>query len=163
MKEPTTYWRALEVRDIAESLIADFHEHVSDLNVRYLFESKHSKVKGRTRLGRVQKVSGLGAYLAQSAEMESFPGDRPPAPVAPSFLVMVIAYDTWLLLTGPQRIALVDHELSRIAPDGDLRGHDVEEFSEVVRRHGAWQSGIVELIEASKQAPLFESAGKESR
>ena len=156
MKEPITYWRAREVADIAEGLIREFHEHVGEMTVRYIFRSKHSRVSGRVRLASVRKVGGLTAYLAQAHELESDPGPRPPAPVAESFFLMEVAHDTWLNLTGSQRIALVDHELSHIGADGELVGHDIEEFSTVVARHGAWKPDLTAFIEATKQQPLFE-------
>jgi len=156
MKEPTTYWRAREVREIADELIPDFHEHLFEMNVRYIFESKHSVSKGRVRLAHMRKVSGLNAYLAQAHELEEMGGGRPPAPVAPSFFLMVVAHDTWMQLTGSQRIALVDHELKHIGADGELVGHDIEEFADVVARHGIWKPDLAEFIAASKQQPLFE-------
>ncbi|HSY50381.1 MAG TPA: putative metallopeptidase [Thermoanaerobaculia bacterium] len=156
-KEPLTWWRAREAREIAEGLISEFHEHLQEALIRYVFRSKHTEAKGRIRLASVRLVGGLNAYLAQADSLESIAGERPPAPEAPSFYLMEIAHDTWMKLTGSQRIALVDHELSHISPAG-LVGHDVEEFSAVIQRHGAWKPDLTAFLEASKQQPLFESS-----
>lgn len=158
MKDPVTYWRANEVRDVADTLIEEHHEHIEEMEVRYIFESKHTMHKGRVRMAHVRKIGGLNAYLARSHELESMSGARPPAPVAESFFLMVVAYDVWKELTGPQRIALVDHELCHIGQDGELTGHDIEEFAPVLARHGAWKPDLKQFMDAGKQTPLFEGA-----
>jgi hypothetical protein len=155
MKEPITWWRANEVRDIAEGLMPEFHEHLADLRILYLFRSKHSEKKGRSTLGTCRKIGGLTAYLAFRTELEAITAERPPAPVADSFFVVEIAHDTWVHLSPSQRIALVDHELSHIGADAEMVGHDVEEFAAVIQRHGAWKTDLSAFLEASNQQHLF--------
>ncbi len=128
----------------------------------YLFRSKHTERNGRVKLASVRKVGGLAAYLAFRTELEGISGDRPPAPVADTFFLMEIAWDTWQALSGPQRIALVDHELTHIGQDGEIVGHDVEEFAEIIGRHGAWKPDLTAFLEASRQQPLFQGAANES-
>jgi hypothetical protein len=152
-KQPLTFWKADEVKAIAETLIADFHQHIGDLTVLYVFRSEHAEENGKVVLGKARKVSGLNAYLAWRHLVEG--SDREGAPVS-SFYVVEIAADAWAALTGPQRLALVDHELSHIGADG-LISHDVEEFRGVIERHGLWRPALEEFIEASKQQPLFET------
>jgi hypothetical protein len=153
-KKPLTFYKADEVKAIAETLIADFHPHIGDLTVLYVFRSEHSEENGKVVLGKARKVSGLNAYLAWRHLVED--EDRGHGAPVSSFYVVEIAADTWLALTGPQRLALVDHELSHIGADG-LLSHDVEEFSGVIERHGLWRPALEEFIEASKQQPLFET------
>jgi hypothetical protein len=167
-KTPITYWKAQEVRDIAEGLIPEFHEHLQEKTILYVFRSQASEKKFRVVLGSARQVSGLNAYLAFREVLEVqdisncirspvLKGDaRPPAPPVPTFYVIDIAYDTWLKLTGSQRIALVDHELSHIGADG-MVGHDIEEFSSVVARHGEWKPDLKEFARALRETPLFES------
>lgn len=154
-KEPVTWWRARDAKEIAEALIPEFHEHLQEEAIRYVFRSKHTESKGRIRLACVRVIGGLNAYLAQAHQLEPVSGMCPPAPVAHPFYLMEIAWDTWTKLTGSQRIALVDHELKHIGPTG-LVGHDVEEFADIIKRHGAWKPDLAEFVEASKQTPLFE-------
>jgi Putative phage metallopeptidase len=142
MKEPITYWRATVVKDIAAGLIGEFHEHLEEATILYIFRSKHTESHGR---------------VAFRTELESITGERPPAPVAESFYLMEVAWDTWTALTGPQRIALVDHELEHIGPTG-LQGHDVEEFGVILARHGAWKPDLKAFLAAGDQQPLFEGA-----
>jgi predicted metallopeptidase len=156
-KDPITYWRAAEVRAIADELIPQFHAHIDEMEVRFIFKSKAGTSRGGHDWAYVRKVGGLTAYLARASELESITGPRPPAPVAEPFFLMVVSHDVWTRLDGAQRIALIDHELCHICPDGELRPHPVEEFPEVVRRHGVkWRPNLEELVEAAQQAPLFE-------
>jgi predicted metallopeptidase len=145
-KNPIRYWEAPEVREIAESLL-DFHPHLRGETVMYIFRSEAAESKMRVVLGKARRVSGLTAYLAASGLFE----DMEPQP----FYLIEIAHDTWQKLTGSQRIALVDHELSHIGPDGML-AHDVEEFSPVVQRHGLWKPDLRELARSMATTPLFE-------
>jgi predicted metallopeptidase len=148
-KNPTTYWNADEVRDIAQPLIEQFHEHLLVATILYVFRSEATETKSRVVLGTARKVTGLNAYLAFRELLND-------TRQAFTFYVIEIAHDTWQKLTGPQRIALVDHELSHIGRDGMI-GHDVEEFSSVVARHGLWKPDLKELKRAMDQPSLFES------
>jgi predicted metallopeptidase len=148
-KEKLTYWKSEEIADIAEQLIASYHEHLAGETIIYLFRSEHSEEKGKITLGKARKITGLNAFLATKPIEEE--------PVEPPVLYVIeIAYDTWLKLTGPQRIALVDHELQHITPDG-LRAHDVEEFRAIVARHGMWKPDLKDFLDTARQKPLFEA------
>lgn len=76
-----------------------------------------------------------------------------------------------------KKLALLDHELCHAAPaldpDGEpmrdtkgravwrVRGHDVEEFEEIVSRHGVWKRDLERFAEAiarRKKSPLFSEA-----
>jgi hypothetical protein len=46
-------------------------------------------------------------------------------------------------------------ELSHISPTG-LVGHDVEEFTAIVAKHGAWMPDLADFFKASAETPLFE-------
>lgn len=99
-------------------------------------------------------------------------------------LFVFINQGVWEALHDEKRKALVDHELCHFsrtkkqeysdelqkwvnewspADDPDswgIRDHDVEEFSDVIRRHGLWDTGIEVFAAAVRNAPyqtdLFE-------
>jgi predicted metallopeptidase len=150
-KNPIRYWKAAEVQGIAEAIIPDFHEHIAGLTVLYVFRSEAAEAHGRRVLGKARKVSGLNAYLAFRHLLDDVRAE------AGAFYVIEIAYDTWECLTDTQRIALVDHELSHIGPDG-IVAHDVEEFKAVIERHGLWQPSLESFHKAGEQKPLFKAA-----
>jgi hypothetical protein len=65
----------------------------------------------------------------------------------------------WNGATVEQRNALVDHELCHVQlTDGDhlvyFIGHDIEEFADVVKRHGEWNSDIRRMKDVFEQKYL---------
>ncbi len=154
MAKELTFWRADETQQIAESLIRSFHEHLAGESIVYVFRSKAATRNSREIWAKTRKVAGVNAWLACRESLD------PTQPEAPTFFLIEIAHDIWLTLRGPQRIALIDHELSHIAPDLSLRGHDVEEFGAIVARHGSWTKSLEMFKEASKQEPLFDSSAQ---
>lgn len=158
----TTYWAAPEVEEIAEKLIADYHTHLGDERIRYVFRDPPAKTKGHIALGKARKVGGLNAHLVQLVGRERIAG-----PV--DFFVVEIAFEPWGQMDEKARIALVDHELCHfeiVEPDKPddhrklaIKGHDLEEFHEIVRRHGFWQPSIRELVDAANSQLELNIAG----
>lgn len=102
--------------------------------------------------------------------------------------IIVINHDAWHNLLPDAKAALVDHELCHIArkartvldpetktlvnrwaeaedPDSwSIREHDVEEFADIIRRHGLWETGVERFAEAirenDRQLRLFEQPEK---
>lgn len=141
---PSTYWHAPEVRTFAERLIPKYHEMLGNSGVRieYLFRSNVPKSKGKFIFGVAKKITGEHATLADSEE---------------PFFCIIIAHPAWQVLPQKYREALVDHELCHcgieINEKGDtklvLRNHDVQEFSDIVRRYGAWTPDVQEFLQAA--------------
>lgn len=164
---------APEVREIANVLIEKHHTHLEGRRIEYLFRDKAPSSGGRMVLGRARIKRGLDAYLARPGQLTvlgeggeimsaSLEADRPidPAP----FFVMEISLDTWGKdvdgvrwgLSDEQRVALVDHELCHfsINEEGEpkLRSHTVEEFADVVKRHGLWKPDVEWFATVAKGA-----------
>lgn len=76
--------------------------------------------------------------------------------------VLEFNWTVWQDLTAEQRIALVDHELSHLGRGDEeqwiLLHHDVEEFTGVVKRWGAWQPELLQFAQAIRQLDLFQAA-----
>ena len=136
--------RSQEVKAIAEELILNHHEHLSKARIAYLFADRGSKKLGRVMMGRAAKASDLIAHFGQVD------------------FIVVINRETWTALTIRQRDALVDHELSHcrmtITKTGEvrwwIRAHDVEEFAEIIERHGLWFPDLERFAKASQQMGL---------
>ncbi len=159
----TQFQNAPEVRRIANKLIGQHHRHLLGLRLEYVFISKTDKdgvqqpieSKGKQTWGRAKKVSGLNAYLARERGDgdEEFEGD--------DFFVIEISLYAWQRISEEQMLALVDHELCHCAlnPDSgtpEIRPHDVEEFSEIVKRHGLWRADVEQMIKiGAEKLPLF--------
>jgi hypothetical protein len=144
-----SFSNAPEVKEIATRYINEHHSHLANVLIIYLFNAKTIIKKGKEQLGEAKLVSGLNAYLA-TRDMEERPEQ---------LFVMTISKSAWDLLEDnqPAREALIDHELSHMDRDLEtgalsINPHDVEEFFDVVRRHGPWMRDIQNLIDAAKNA-----------
>ena len=152
-----TMSRADEARSIAQQLIPDHHPHLRAAEILYVFTDQRRKRCDRVRLGSAAKLSSLQRFLASGQDgVEEGPD-----------FVILIDVGLWQDMPKEQRVALIDHELCHCAlfvrrkidgwrgwyrwtPDMDppreveetrwgMRGHDIEEFGEVLYRHGFWK------------------------
>lgn len=144
-----TYRQATSVKRIADELIAGHHQELVDVHIEYVFRSEPAKENGKEKWGTARKITGLNAYLA---------GDTAEGGEADDFFVVEIAEPIWAVLDEPQKVALVDHELSHCTTaidekTGDLklkmRPHDLEEFSAIVRRYGLWREDVEAFLKAA--------------
>lgn len=89
-----------------------------------------------------------------------------------SFFVIEIASDMWgtddelgnrFGLSDAQRVALVDHELCHCTVNEDgvptLLHHDVEEFGQVVERHGLWKPDLAWFARQTSGAQVLPFDG----
>jgi len=139
----TDYRPAPEVESIARDLIRDVEAHkaLDAVRIDYVYRDQAAKSKGKIVLAKARKISGLNAFIA-NAEM-----------VQRDFFVIEVAEDTWDQLDAAQQKALVDHELTHCHVEFDeagtpqlaIRGHDLEEFSCIVQRHGLWLSSTAQF------------------
>jgi len=149
---------------IMESLIAKHHSHLGDakMAIAWRFGWK-ADADGRLRLGQAKK----GTDLDRALHHYDF--------------VILLNHEAWNQgnLTAAQRQALVDHELChcQVCHDSDgeaktdeesrtvyrVRKHDVEEFLDVVSRHGLYTSELSKLAQAGindSKRPLLAESGK---
>jgi hypothetical protein len=139
---------AHEAALIGKRLVSDFHLHLSETRIEYVFLWKTPEKLQREIWGRAKKVSGLSAWFATE--------DREAEPLPDSFFVIELAWQVWRRLNDRQKTALVDHELSHCNINDKLKpclkGHDCEEFNQIIRRHGLWMDDVRQLLEAAKEA-----------
>jgi hypothetical protein len=127
-------------KEIAERLIASDHPHLATARIRYINRDRAAKRAGVPVAGNVYKMGGKFEYL-----------------VGCDF-VIEIALDVWNPFNPQQRIALVDHLLTRCVGEENeeeegenggmkwkLRPAQVQEFPEVVARNGPWNDSLVEM------------------
>lgn len=115
---------------------------------------------GRLMLGKLKKLSELEQRMN---ELDA---------------IVFLNQDAWRTLSAEQRLALVHHELCHLAPQEDRNGeaaydghgqrkwrtvkHDIEEFREVVRTHGAYKRDIAAFVEeTTKKDPNLSLFDKE--
>jgi hypothetical protein len=117
-------------------------------------------IDGHLRLGQLKKRGDL------DRELDDYD------------FIILLNQEAWEALNEKQKRALVDHELchARIALDTDgqpkhddrdrlvcrIRKHDVEEFREIVDRHGLWTSELEAIAKAAiadARRPLLQGLG----
>ncbi|ATI15682.1 hypothetical protein [Bordetella phage vB_BbrM_PHB04] len=139
------------------------HEHLveNEIDLAFLFRRKEKIMGGRMILGTVYEPKVQGGLKDVFEWMIQRMLGR-----MPRFLV-VLDEGYWQECGARNREILVFHELThcqqkrdrhgelRFDLDGNpvygLRGHDVEEFTSVVRRYGVWNDEIRDFIAAAQQ------------
>lgn len=148
---PTEFRPASAAETIGKRLIKEHHTHLLGVRVEYVFRDKAAKSKGKVKLGTARKMGGLNAWLATDVDERATEPEE--------FFVIELAEDEWADLTDQQRVALVDHELSHcwaeVDDDGEVvlavKTHDLEEFVDVVRRHGLWRPEVEHLVKVGAE------------
>ena len=145
-----TISRAYDVERIAQPLIDKHHTHLREARILYVFTSKDQKRNGKIVLGKAVKMAEFQQFLSSGDSFDTAEGYE---------LVVMIAWNCWGALNVAQRQALVDHELCHFERNEKdtgwaIRGHDVEEFTEVIARHGLWLADVQQFVETAQQLPL---------
>jgi len=148
------FQRAAEPEAIGQKLIEMFHEHLLGVRVDFVFNSEEMKAPGREILARARVISGLNAWLAG----ECVAGEPEP------FFLIEFSFPAWQELGIEARIGLVDHELAHCDFNAlgqiTLKAHDIEEFSNIVKRHGAYLPDVAHFKEALE---IGESRNEQTR
>lgn len=148
-----TYRHAPAVEQIAHELIKKYHDNLKRAPIVYRFKQGTMKSKGRVVGGKARVLSGLNAHLV--GEVTALAGDiyqdNP-------MLLIEISEDWWYddTTTEEARYALIDHELCHCDWSGvDLKAfivpHDVEEFSDVIKRHGMWNTNVFDFAQVAAE------------
>lgn len=149
--------------EMLNELIGQHHQHLLDARIGLAWRYGWTEDQdGRLKLGQAKKLSDF------DREFRTESGDE-------IDLVILLNFEAWNHgdFTKEQQLALLDHELChfQVAVDDDgelktddrgriiyrIRGHDVEEFTEIVARHGIWKRDLEKFAkQAAKAAGLFD-------
>lgn len=139
---PKIYAEAENVEKEALSLIPMYHPELATARFKFVFVDKASMKNGKPVRGKVRRITGVLEFLLDS-----------------DFL-MEIALDQWNELSDVQRKALIDHLLECCTGEEDendggdmkwsVREPDVQEFSAILRRHGAWNDDLAAFASIAK-------------
>jgi hypothetical protein len=156
------YWVQEQIISSDGRLHNPDHAHLAEADIGLLWAASAFNKKGRTVLGQAEEVM-MRAGGWQKARMEQqlyeWFGRK-------SDFIITLAADFCMNCSDLEFCALVEHELYHIAQKKDefgapeftrdgqpklcMRGHDVEEFTGVVRRYGASEE-VKQLIDAASQ------------
>lgn len=157
-----SHWAQEQIISIEGRLHNPDHAHLAEADIGFLWATSAFIKKGRTVLGQAEEVM-MRAGGWQKARMEQqlyeWFGRKPD-------FIITLAADFCMNCSDLEFCALVEHELYHIAQKTDefgapeftrdgqpklcMRGHDVEEFTGVVRRYGASKE-VKQLIDAASQ------------
>lgn len=144
---PKLYSTAESVEVLAQQAIPMFHPHLATARISYVYVDTAAMKNGRPILGKVRKVTGILEFMLEK-----------------DFIVEV-PLDQWNELADTQRHALVDHLLERCygeeqEENGEMkwstREPDVQEFSTILRRHGAWNDDLAGFVSVAKTVNVDE-------
>jgi len=150
---------------ILDELVAEHHPDLADARIALAWRDGWTEdADGRLRLGQTKKASDL------DRDLHGFD------------FVILLNHEVWnrIAFTERQMRALLDHELCHCAVAKDkngevkmdergrpvwrLRKHDIEEFAEVVARHGLWRHELEKFVAVAMEktkAPLMAEAEAE--
>lgn len=147
-----------------DDIIQQHHEHLVRARIGLCWHKGwRTDRDNHVTLGMARKANDLSRELSEY-----------------DFLIL-LSEEAWETLTEAQRLALLDHELCHCAADLDaddkqkedergrlcwrMRNHDIEEFREIVARHGTYKTDLEYFVKAaleSKAAPLFPRMAAEA-
>lgn len=93
------------------------------------------KSKGKVILGKAQKTGGLLKFYSEVD------------------FVLIFQVEIWTSLKLDQKRALVNHELchcGRGESEWTIKGHDLEEFRQIIERHGFWHKEAQRFAESAQ-------------
>lgn len=151
---------------LLDRLVKNHHHELSNAHARIALAwctSWKADVDGRVKLGMCKKASDLDRELS------------------PFDFVILLSRQFWTntSVTEQQKTALLDHELMHASVKADttnrdeiahdergrpifrIRKHDIEEFQDVVARHGTYKRELERFAQALRRAPLLRKAEKE--
>lgn len=145
--------------DLAEDIIEKSHARLKGLKIAYLFKVRpvtyDAKGNFKPRKPKFLRAGKKEVWAKAAKVTDKY------MPLLKAQFRFVIEFDreVWDRITDAQRKALVDHELCHCGVDAEgcyMKMHDLEEFKEVVERHGYWKSDIERFMDA--EPPLFRQA-----
>ena len=143
-----------EAADIAETIIPEWHPHLEGLKIAHISKLKTAPKKEKKNGKHTEKSQRAGRKITMAKTSKVSDKIRTLLTVDYRF---VIEYDAeiWEELPHEKRIALVDHELAHCGNDIDgvyIKHHGLEEFAEIIQRHGPWLKDREKFLEACDQS-----------
>jgi len=125
---------------------SEIKDLVKKIRQKYYPKFRKAKIVILMRTGRWDKYGTLG-LVSKKARKAGVDGDY----------VLTLNADEWEHLGKKGQNALVDHELRHMARKKTKNGtkfklyhHEVEEFIDIVKRHGTWRPSLVEMKDVMK-------------
>jgi len=143
-----------DLQPYIDRLIEHFYPLLQGTTVRAVYRSTRFPDSPYT-VARIEKISGIKAWLWSRAAGEQ----------EPWFLIQIVV-PNWETHEARAHVAILDHEICHIDYNDEtdnlrLRPHSVEEFPEVVERHGAYHPALEHFYEALERGEEDDSTRQE--
>jgi putative metallopeptidase len=148
-KSAPVEWDRLElVEKDVRALVAKHHQHLEHATIAVLGKPKAGKRHGRVQITTSRRVTEAVKALIRND-------------LSDVHYLIEIGGDMWALLDQEKKKVVLDRALCYFAgldPEKGvwtMRGPDVEEFTEIIERHGLWTADLETFgKEAAKQLEL---------
>ena len=139
------------IEKLVTELVEKYHAHLTRARIIVLGKPKASKTHGKVNVAKARRATPAIQALLRDA-----------SGVDVHYLIEV-GMDAWDGQSARQKRAILDHELHHFTgmevddkgrEKWGLRGHDVQEFTAVVRRHGAYHADLEVFVSAIQQLKL---------
>jgi predicted metallopeptidase len=132
---------AKDLQPIIDRLIELFYPLLQGATVRAVYRSTKFPDSPFT-VARIEKITGLRAWLYSKIDGEQ-----------DAFFLIQVVVPNWETFEPRQQVAVLDHEICHIDYNDEkdsyaLRDHTVQEFPEIVERHGAYHPSLEYFYEA---------------
>ena len=140
--EPTLIGLLDSGNDILMELVRKHHSHLASLNILLLCTNKEIKSGGRSRPGKVQKMTPILKYFSRKGNGDEYD------------VMITVSLPSWNDAEHMKRTAIIDSLLTSIETVEDettgalkvsIIGPQVAEFAEIVERYGAYNEGLEDL------------------
>ena len=136
---------------LLDSLVKQHHEHLLQAHIGLCWNAAWRADKdGLLVLGKCRKASDFNREFSEYD------------------FVILLNEEAWQDLTEAQRLALLDHECCHCEADLDdagkqkedergrlcwrIRKHSIEEFKEIVTRHGMYKADLADFVKAARES-----------
>ena len=143
---PALWERFPAGEELAAKLRPAYHKHLEGLAILCFSKPEAAKSRGKINVAKAMKATPiLKAALRHHKEQIDY--------------LIVVGLDEFKPMDAKTKEAVIDHELCHfMGPDDKgnmkMRGHDVEEFTEILERHGAWDSSRYYFAKAAQSLQL---------
>lgn len=123
----------------AQEIIEKYHPHLAEASIAFVFRSEAG--------------SSMGKFVI--AKASKFPEKLKPLVDTDYDFLIWVSEEDWNKFDYEKRCALIDHELCHCGGNIDdgwtMVAHDVEEFSEIIERHGLWRKELNDMVDAAEK------------
>lgn len=123
------------VEDVVADLVKKFHQHLMRANILVLGRPKAARSLGKINYAKAKKVTPAMAALLKDH-------------IGEAHYLIEIGQDEWDKLDAKRKRIVLDHELCHFGgldvekDRWTMVGHDIQEFTAIVARHGCWYAEL---------------------